>query len=154
MRDPDQIASPIVNIPTYHPIQGSREHYAKSIWIIHTSVNRKSNDSESTQYLIRHTVTRNANSHNSKHPPWPLPRSAPDMRPRGHSRQRNREGFAGPAGPRGWVRGVVEGRGEVDKASDRGNQCIVMGICGTSRVRAQRLHLSSKASKSPQVGGS
>ena len=49
-------------------------------------------------YPIQHTITYNANSLHSKHPPWPLPQSAPGMRPRGHSWQRHVERWTGPAG--------------------------------------------------------
>ena len=38
------IASPIVDIPTYHPIKASREHNAHIIRVIDAFVNRKAND--------------------------------------------------------------------------------------------------------------
>ena len=40
------IASPIIDIPTYHPIQASSEYNALIIRVIDTFANRKANDSD------------------------------------------------------------------------------------------------------------
>jgi len=39
-----QIASPIADIPTYNPIQASREHNANIFRVIDTFASRKAND--------------------------------------------------------------------------------------------------------------
>ena len=38
------ITSPIVNIPTYHPIQASRQHNAYIIWVVDAFEKRKASD--------------------------------------------------------------------------------------------------------------
>lgn len=76
------------------PIQKATEHGNRTIGLTHK------------QYLTQHPIIRIANLPDLQRLPWPLPRSAPDMRPRGHSRQQNGEGSTGAAGGEGgmlWV---------------------------------------------------
>ena len=65
---------------------------------------------------MRHPIAYNANSLYPQHPTWPLPRRAPRIRPRGHTRQRDAEGSTGPA--RG--KGVTIGSANADGASTEG----------------------------------
>jgi len=47
---------------------------------------------------MQHIITYNADSQHPMHPPRPLPRLAPGMRPHGHAWQRGAEGWTGPEG--------------------------------------------------------
>jgi len=80
---------------TLRSIQTARDHGSTSIRV--TSSLCQTNES----------IAYGLNSHNPEHPPWPLPRSAPGMRPRGHSMQRHGEGCAGSVGGGGgrWAGG-------------------------------------------------
>ena len=108
----DDRADPRTN--SLAPDPAPREHGSCTIQITHI------------QYPIQQSITYNANSHYPKHPPWPLPRSASGMRPRGLSRQRNGEGCTWTVGVRGRGGGGCFGRRDRRVAGDWVNHWLGM----------------------------